>query len=138
MLKKRVTALLLAVLACLALAACDGNPLPAGMDEETLIAKGRETARLLAGGEYEDVAALVREDLRDTITAESLQELMLRQTDGAGSYRQIEDAMATGQSSHGEEYGVAVVYCEYSEDSVLFRLAFDPDMALIGLEVKKQ
>ncbi len=136
--RRRRTALALALLVCLTLAACKGNPLPEGMDEETLIDQGRKTARLLGEGEYEQVAAMVRADLQDTITAESLRELMLRQADGAGSYRQIEDAMATGQSSHGETYGVAVVYCEYSEDSVLFRLAFDPDMALIGLEVKKQ
>ena len=138
MMKKRTTALVLALLACLALTACQGEPLPAGMDEETLIAQGRKTARMLAGGEYDAVAALVREDLRETITADSLRDLMLRQTEGAGAYRQVEDAMATGQTANGESFGVAVLYCEYTEDSVLFRLAFDPDMALIGLEVKKQ
>jgi hypothetical protein len=46
--------------------------------------------------------------------------------------------MATGQSSDGEDYGVAVFYCEYSKKDVLVRLAFDPDYALIGLEIKKQ
>ena len=46
--------------------------------------------------------------------------------------------MTTGQSSDGEEYGVAVLYCSFSKDEVLFRLAFDPNYALIGLEIRKQ
>ncbi len=45
--------------------------------------------------------------------------------------------MATGQSSGGEEYGVAVIYCSYTKKNVLFRLAFDVNYALIGMEVKK-
>ena len=52
--------------------------------------------------------------------------------------KQIESSMATGQSSNGEEYGVAVLYCTFSKDKALFRLAFDPDMALIGLEINRQ
>lgn len=138
MLKKRMAALALAALLALTLAACQGKPLPAGMDEEALIARGRETVRLLVGGDYEAAADMAREDLKDAITAESLRELLLRQTEGAGAYRQIEDTMATGQTTNGESYGVAVIYCQYSEDDVLFRLAFDPDMALIGIEIKKQ
>ena len=46
--------------------------------------------------------------------------------------------MVTGQSSDGEDYGVAVLYCRFAKERVLFRLAFDPDLALIGLEIRKQ
>ena len=62
---------------------------------------------------------------------------MIQQTDGAGVYKEIDSAMATGQSSDGEAYGVAVIYCKYSKKNVLFRLAFDTDYELIGLEVRK-
>lgn len=137
--KKRMTALVLALLACLALdRPVRENPFRRGWTRRPSSPRGGKRRGCWPGGEYDAVAALVREDLRETITADSLRDLMLRQTEGAGAYRQVEDAMATGQTANGESFGVAVLYCEYTEDSVLFRLAFDPDMALIGLEVKKQ
>ena len=90
------------------------------------------------GGDGDGTALDGREDVAEALTAEDIRDLALRQLDGAGVYKQIESRMATGQSSDGEDYGVAVFYCEYSKKDVLVRLAFDPDYALIGLEIKKQ
>ena len=116
---RRLTALL-AVLVMLLLAACQGKPLPGGMEETALLDAGQEALLLLAGGDYGGVYGLLREDVAADLTEEDIQR------------------MATGQSSGGEDYGVAVFYCEYSKKDVLVRLAFDPDYALIGLEIKKQ
>lgn len=126
----------LALLACL-LCGCQGKPLPEGMDEETLLKNGREVTILLAGGDYEAVRERMREDVAADVTAEDIQALVLKQTDGAGTYKQIDSFMATGQSSDGESYGVAVFYCNYSKKNVMFRLAFDANYELIGMEVKK-
>lgn len=134
---RRLTALL-AVLVMLLLAACQGKPLPGGMEETALLDAGQEALLMLAGGDYGGVYGLLREDVAEALTAEDIRDLALRQLDGAGVYKQIESRMATGQSSDGEDYGVAVFYCEYSKKDVLVRLAFDPDYALIGLEIKKQ
>ncbi len=121
----------------LLLCGCQGKPLPAGMDEETLLQSGREVAVLLAGGDYEAVLDRMREDVAAGVTAEDIRNLVLRQTDGAGVYKEISSSMATGQSSDGESYGVAVLYCKYEKKNVLFRLAFDTNYELIGMEVKK-
>ena len=121
----------------LLLAGCQGKPLPPGMDEAALLEKGQEVLLELVGGDYEAVYGRLREDVAAGASAEDIQSLALRQLDGAGVYKQIESRMATGQSSNGESYGVAVLYCQFSKDDVLVRLAFDPDMALIGLEIKK-
>ena len=125
------------VLTLLLLCGCRGNPLPVGMDEETLLKHGREAAVLLASGDYEEVLDRMREDVAAGVTVEEIQKLVIQQTDGAGVYKEIDSAMATGQSSDGETYGVAVIYCKYSKKNVLFRLAFDSDYELIGLEVRK-
>lgn len=119
------------------LCGCQGKPLPDGMDEETLLARGREAVILLVGGDYEAVRDLMREDVASGATAEDIRTLVLKQTDGAGVYKEIDSSMATGQTSGGESYGVAVFYCKYERKNVLFRLAFDTDYALIGMEVKK-
>lgn len=125
-------------LCLLFLAGCQGRPLPEGMEEETLLDAGRDAVLLLVRGEYEAVHALLREDQRELLSVEDIQSLLLRQLDGAGVYQEIESSMTTGQSSDGESYGVAVFYCAYEKDDVLFRLAFDPDMALIGISVEKK
>lgn len=120
----------------LLLCGCQGRPLPEGMNEETLLQNGREIVALLASGSYEEVHGMMREDVAAEVTAERIQQLVLKQTDGAGSYKQIESCMATGQSSNGERYGVAVFYCNYSKKNVMFRLAFDTSYELIGMEVR--
>lgn len=135
--KRKTRSLAMLALVVLLLCGCQGKALPEGMDEAVLLQKGRETALLLAGGDYEAVLGRMRPDVAETVTAEDLQSLVLRQTDGAGVYKEIDSVMATGQSSNGEDYGVAVVYCKYSKKNVLFRLAFDTGYELIGLEVRK-
>lgn len=122
----------------LLLAGCQGKPLPAGMDEDALLQKGQEVLLELVEGDYAAVYGQLREDVAAGTSAEAIQSLALQQLDGAGVYKQIDSRMTTGQSSNGESYGVAVMYCQFSKDEVLVRLAFDPDLQLIGLEIKKQ
>lgn len=136
---ERIVGLLPFLLAVsLTFSGCQGKPLPSGMEEEALLKQGRETAVLLAGGQFEEVLARMRDDVAAGVTVEDLQSLVARQTDGAGVYKEIDSAMTTGQSAQGEDFGVAVIYCKYSKDSVLFRLAFDRNYELIGMEIKRQ
>ena len=135
--REKARALAGLLLALAVLCGCQGKPLPAGMDEETLLRNGREVAVLLAGGDYGEVLDRMREDVAAGVTEEDIQNLVLRQTDGAGVYKEIDSVMATGQSSDGEEYGVAVIYCSYSKKNVLFRLAFDTNYQLIGMDITR-
>ncbi len=123
---------------CLTLCGCKGRPLPDGMEEAALLGAGQEVVLLMAGGDYTSVYDALREDVAAGTSVEEIALLMEQAAGNAGEYRQITDRMTTGQSSNGEEYGVAVFYCEFSKDSVLFRTAFDVNLELIGLEVKKQ
>ena len=134
---RRTAASLAALVLALLLAGCQGKPLPAGMEEAALLEEGRNVVLLLVGGDYEAVHAALRPDVAETVAAEDIQSLVLQQTDGAGVYKQIESSMVTGQSSDGEDYGVGVYYCQYARKKILFRVAFDTGMQLIGLEVKK-
>lgn len=140
--KIRRAGLLLALLAALLLGLCacrvEGNPLPEGMDEEETLAKGREAVRAIAGNDWEGLWVLLREDVRESTSPEDIGTLILGQLDGAGVYKQIDSYLATGQSSDGEDYGVCVFYCKYEKKKVLIRVAVDPEMEIIGFEVKKR
>lgn len=135
--KKRRTGLLLlmvGVLALFLLTGCKGKLLPEGMDEETLISAGQEVADLLMDGEYQQVYDRFREDIRENLTVDNVKNLMETGTEGAGDFKKVKDTLATG-STEGEDHGIAVIYCEYTKENVRFRVAFDPDMNLIGLEI---
>lgn len=125
------------VLSVLLLAGCQGKALPEGMDEDALLEAGKNIMLQIVQGEYDTVLSEFRADVRETLTADDIQTLALAQLDGAGVYKQIEKSMTTGQSSDGEDYGVAVLYCQFSEKDVVFRLAFDPDMTLIGIDIQQ-
>lgn len=125
------------VLSVLLLAGCQGKALPEGMDEDALLEAGKNVMLQIVQGEYDTVLSEFRADVRETLTADDIQTLALAQLDGAGVYKQIEKSMTTGQSSDGEDYGVAVLYCQFSEKDVVFRLAFDPDMTLIGIDIQQ-
>ena len=135
--KKRRTGLLFlltGVLALLLLSGCEGKPLPDGMDEETLLSAGQEVAQQLMDEEYQAVYDRFREDIRETLTVDNVKNLMETGVEGAGDFKKVKDTLATG-STEGEAHGIAVIYCEYTKENVRFRVAFDPDMNLIGLEI---
>lgn len=132
--KKLIALSLAAVLCLLCLSGCEGKPLPDGMDEETLLSSGQEVVDLLMEGEYQQVHDRFRSDIQDGLTVDNVKNLMETETKDAGTFEKVKDTLATG-STEGEPHGIAVIYCEYTEKNVRFRVAFDPDMALIGLEI---
>ncbi len=139
----RKIALMLAVLgALLLLSGCkvSGNPLPEGMEEETVLEQGREVVAMLNGGEWQEVYDLLRSDARETSSPETIQSYMEERLEKAKAYVKETEAMATGQKlkDTGEEYGTAVIYCKHEKKSVMYRVAYSVDMELMGIEVKVQ
>ena len=140
--KKRLW-LLLAVLAGFTLlVGCkvSGNPLPTGMEEETVLEQGREVVSLLNGGNWQEVYDRLRSDARETSSPGAIQSYMEERLDKAGAYVSETEAMATGQTlkDTGEEYGTAVFYCKHEKTSVIYRIAYSTDMELMGVQVKIQ
>ena len=131
---RRALPLLLSL--CLLLSGCTPRALPEGMEEDAVIAAGQELTELLLGGSYEEAAGRFREDIE--VSADVLRGLMEDAAAGIGPYLGRRDAMATGRTVDGVEYGEAVILCEYKKDDVLFRVCFDTDMILVGLEITKQ
>ena len=140
---KKCLWLLLAVLAGFTLlVGCkvSGNPLPTGMEEETVLEQGREVVSLLNGGNWQEVYDRLRSDARETSSPGAIQSYMEERLDKAGAYVSEIEAMATGQTlkDTGEEYGTAVFYCKHEKKSVIYRIAYSTDMELMGVQVKIQ
>ena len=124
------------------LAGCkvSGNPLPEGMEEETVLEQGREVVAMLNGGEWQEVYDLLRPDAQETSSPETIQSYMEERLEKAKAYVKETEAMATGQKlkDTGEEYGTAVIYCKHEKKSVMYRVAYSTGMELMGIEVKVQ
>ena len=137
--KKRLILLaaVLTVLCLLSGCKVSGNPLPEGMEEETVLEQGREVVAQLNGGEWQAVYDALREDAKETSSPEAIQAYMEEFLDKAKAYEKETDAMATGQKlkDTGEEYATAVFYCKHEKKSLMYRIAYSTDMELMGIQI---
>lgn len=137
--KKRLLFLAAALAAALLLSGCkvSGNPLPEGMDEETILEQGRGIVALLNSGDYQAVYDSLRPDARETSDPEAIQTYMEQRLEKAGAYRREDEAMATGQTlkDTGETYGTAVLYCKHEKKNLMYRIAYSTEMELMGIQI---
>ncbi len=126
----------LAMLLLLVLSGCKGNKLPDGMDEDKVARAGLSVMSQLTKGEYEEVCDALREDVREQTSADDIKKMMDAATEGRGHFKKVKDSMVTGVTNTEEVHGIAVIRAKYDKKSVIFRIAFDPEMNLIGLDVR--
>ena len=126
----------LAMLLLLMLSGCKGNKLPDGMDEDKVSSAGLAVMSQLTKGEYEEVYDALREDVRAQTSADDIESMMEHATEGRGHFKKVKDSMVTGVTDTEEVHGIAVIRAKYDKKSVIFRIAFDPEMNLIGLDVR--
>lgn len=140
--KKRFLSLAAALIAAFLLCGCnvEGNPLPEGMDETTVLSAGREVVADLNEGDWQAVYDLLRDDAKTaTGSPEAIAAHMQATLDKVGVYVSEEEAMATGQElDSGEQYATAVFYCQHKKNQAMYRIAFSTDMELLGLQVAKR
>ena len=138
--KQRLLAPLAALMLLMLCTACDvkGNNLPDGMEEDTVLSAGLGVMDQLVRGEYDEIFETMRSDVRETTSASALKEVMDTATDGLGAPEEVTDTMVTGVTDTDEPHAIAVIRRKYEKKSVYFRIAFDPEMQLIGLDVKKK
>ena len=77
-----------------------------------------------------------REDVREQTSADAIEEMMDTATEGRGSFKKVKDSMVTGVTDADEPHAIAVIGAKYDKKSVVFRIAFDTEMNLIGLDVR--
>lgn len=137
--RKKLKWLMFPLFFVLLLSGCkvSGNPLPEGMEEETVLERGREVVALLNGEGWQEVYDSLRDDAKETSSPEAIQSYMEEHLSKAGAYQREEEAMATGQTlkDTGEEYGTAVFYCKHEKKSLMYRIAYSTDMELMGVQV---
>ena len=133
--KKELLLAALGLLLTFVLSGC-GSALPEGMDEDTVVSAGLKIMDKLVDGDYDAVCDALREDVREQTSADAIEEMMDTATEGRGSFKKVKDSMVTGVTDADEPHAIAVIGAKYDKKSVVFRIAFDTEMNLIGLDVR--
>ena len=135
---KKYLRVLIVILVMSLLFGCSGNKLSDKFDEQEVLDKGKEVVEVINTRQYEDVIALLREDLRSQITADQLVTAWDDQIVAAGEFDKIRNTAIESQedSVTKEEYATVILEAIYAEDTLIYTLSFDEDLMMIGLYMK--
>ena len=115
--RKKVWLFALAAVLLVILAGCRGNELPDGMDEDEVSRAGLSVMSQLTKGEYEAVYDAMRVVVRAQTSAEAIETMMERATEGRGHFKKVKDSMVTGVTDTEEVHGIAVIRAKYDKKS---------------------
>ena len=135
---RRIVVALLALALSLGLFACAGKPLPEGFVQEDVGTSAEEIVGLATMGDYDSIVASLREDLKASVTADSLKESWGPIFEKAGAFESVTKTVFSGteDKSTKEEYAVVQVQVKHADAKLLYTLSFDKDLALVGLYLK--
>lgn len=120
------------------LAACGPAKLADSFDKDNVIARAKEVVDTINTLDYDAVSALVREDLRDQLPAETLRDAWEPTLSESGTFVEYKKVATVGQKSQstGEDYAMAILTCAYENATRIFTVVMDTDLAVVGLYMK--
>ena len=137
---KKITVVVMCLLCVLMLSSCGKQALPKGMDEKQVIAAGEQVFALLQEDKFDEIAAMLREDIRTElgITGEKIKEQMDVDTAKSGEFKEVEQTWTSGVNDEKDPHGIAWLECEFKEEDLVFGFAFDLEMNLIGMSINRR
>ena len=106
--------------------------------QEDVGTSAEEIVGLATMGDYDSIVASLREDLKASVTADSLKESWGPIFEKAGAFESVTKTVFSGteDASTKEEYAVVQVLVKHADAKLLYTLSFDKDLALVGLYLK--
>lgn len=135
---KKVKMILLVMLVMSVLTACGAGKLSENYVEDDVIAKAQQVVELFNEKDYQAVTDMVREDLKEQLSADVLKNALDEKLTSAGEFVEYSQSAAAGQQdkSTGEDYAIAVLICKYENSNLTFTISMDEDMNLVGIYMK--
>lgn len=132
----KVRSLLLSLL--IFLGACSSNTIPDGFDEEQLTNQAKQIIEHLQNAQYEEVLNLMREDVREMLPNETLQEVTETKFSAVGTFEKYTQVAITDTKDpkSSDVYAVVIIVVEYTEGKGTYTLTFDKDLSCVGLYIK--
>ena len=135
---RRIVVTLLALTLSFGMFACAGKPLPEGFVQEDVGTSAEEIVGYATMGDYDSIVGALREDLKASVTADSLKESWGPILEKAGAFESVSKTVFSGTEDPNtkEEYAVVQVLVKHANAKLLYTLSFDKDLALVGLYLK--
>lgn len=135
---RRIVVTLLALTLSFGMFACAGKPLPEGFVQEDVGTSAEEIVGYATMGDYDSIVGALREDLKASVTADSLKESWGPVLEKAGAFESVSKTVFSGTEDPNtkEEYAVVQVLVKHANAKLLYTLSFDKDLALVGLYLK--
>lgn len=132
----KVRSLLLSLL--IFLAACSASTIPEGFDEDQLTNQAKQIIEHLQNAQYDEVLDLMREDVREMLPKETLQEVAETKYSAVGTFEKYAQIAITDTKDPktSEVYAVVIIVVEYTEGKGTYTLTFDKDLSCVGLYIK--
>lgn len=120
------------------LTGCGSIALAEGFDKTLIEQEAAAVVETITERDFAAVNAMLREDLRESLSAEALEGNVGEMLTEAGAFQAIDSTTIVGQKlkDTGEDYAVAVVIVSYENQKIVYTLSFDLQMELIGLFMK--
>lgn len=136
--EKNMLLLLLLATVMMFAAGCGSASLAETFDEDTVIAAAKEVTGYVSEDDYESVWGMMREDLQEQLSADTLKESMDTYFAQRGAFKEYKNIAVVGQKIKDteEDCAVAVVIAEYENQKVTYTVSFDTDMKVIGFYMK--
>ncbi len=115
------------------------NKVSEAFSEKDIISGAKSAVLLMNAGEYEKLSnTVVREELRDVLSPEALElgaETLLRE---AGDFLEFGQSATAGEKDKqsDEEYAVVVLQAIYENKALIYTIAFDADLWIVGFYIK--
>lgn len=126
------------------LSGCGSTPIPADMDEQALKSAGQQVFNLLVEDQFDQVHALLREDIVQQleITPEKIRKQMDVDEQEYGKLKKVKETWTAGvladEEAQIEEHAIVWFECEYQEQRLVYGFSFDIDLNLIGMSVNRE
>ncbi len=143
---KRVLILGAVIIGIILLYACSGfgsgsgssSKLSDSYNEEDVTAKAKEAILVIQTKDYDSINGLLREDLRDQLTADSIKQAWDKRLTDAGNFIEYKSITTVGQKSKttGEDYAAVLLTCTYEKDTLVYTITMDAKLEIVGMYMK--
>ena len=136
--KRKITAVIAAVMAACVLAGCGAGALPDCFEEDAVRQSAVEAMEYFNDRDYESIIEMGSEEFKEALTAEQLAEAGDPYLDKRGAFLEITKEVFVGNTDKktGASYASAVLIAKYEDGRIQFTIGFDEDMKLVQFYIK--
>ncbi len=134
---KKLTIIIIALLAVLALCGCSATPIAQGFSEDALLEKGKTFIELINTRDYEAVCNELREDYREKVKPDEIKAAWDERLKKLGALKEYSNWATAGVNDEdGSDLALIAIKCKYEGGDATFTFYYDLEYQLTGLYMK--